>query len=192
MAAGDDDDRELWRRVTAGVKPLKARDQTVRPPAAASQKSEKQPEPKKASGVSRAKDSAAPRPGTLHPQPSPEPSALVPGRTDGVDRRTADRLRRGQLPVEARLDLHGHTQETAFRALTGFIENSVAAGRRCVLVITGKGTFSPDRKGVLRAAVPRWLNEAPLRGKVLAIDTARPQDGGGGAYYILLKRQRDR
>ena len=120
------------------------------------------------------------------PQKSPakitEP--LSHGVTAGLDKRTAQRLKKGRLPIEARLDLHGHSQEQAFRALHGFIDGQWAAGRRCVLVVTGKG------KGVLKDAVPRWLNEPLLRMKILSFTYAQRQDGGEGALYILLKRAR--
>ena len=108
----------------------------------------------------------------------------------GLDKRTAARLRRGQLPVEGRLDLHGLTQNEAHRALTAFLAASRDAGRRCVLVITGKGLGPDGSVGVLRAAVPRWLNEASNRRHVFAFRQAVPRDGGEGALYVLLKRQR--
>jgi DNA-nicking Smr family endonuclease len=44
--------------------------------------------------------------------------------------------------------------------------------------------------GVLREAVPRWLNEPPLRPRVIAFTYAQPKDGGHGALYVLLKRPR--
>ncbi len=103
----------------------------------------------------------------------------------GVDRATADRVRRGRYPVERRLDLHGMTQAEAHSALRGFVERSRATGKRCVLVITGHGRLSG---GVLKAAVPRWLAEPGLRRHLLGISPARPQDGGAGALYLLLRR----
>ncbi len=105
--------------------------------------------------------------------------------TPGLDRRNAERLKRGQLRIEARLDLHGLTQEEAHEALGSFVARSHEAGRRCVLVITGKS-------GVLRAAVPRWLNERPLRTRLIAFTSAQPRDGGTGALYVLLRRSRRR
>ena len=63
-----------------------------------------------------------------------------------------------------------------------------SAGKRCVLVITGKGLSSG---GVLRDQVPRWLNLAPNRARVLAFDYARQHHGGAGALYVLLKRRRN-
>jgi len=92
------------------------------------------------------------------------------------------------MPIEARLDLHGMTQDEAHRALDRFIPAMREDGRRAVLIITGKGTR--EGGGVLRQAVPRWLDEARLRPHVLAIEEARPQHGGAGALYVLLRRKR--
>ena len=77
------------------------------------------------------------------------------------------------------------TQAEAHRALVAFIAGSRAAGLRCVLVITGHGRLSG---GVLKAAVPRWLDEPDLRRAVLAIAPAQPPHGGAGALYVLLRR----
>ena len=77
------------------------------------------------------------------------------------------------------------TQAEAYRALAGFVTGSRAAGRRCVLVITGHGRMSG---GILKSAVPRWLHEPELRHHVLAIAPARPQHGGHGALYLLLRK----
>jgi DNA-nicking Smr family endonuclease len=107
----------------------------------------------------------------------------------GIDRANAERLKRGLHPIEARLDLHGKTQAAAHHALAAFIHSSSDAGRRCVLVITGRG-FGPSGPGVLKSAVPRWLEEVGLRGKILAIAPAQPRDGGAGALYLLLRRRR--
>jgi len=117
-----------------------------------------------------------PHPGEAPPRRRREPGA-------GLDRRSADRLRRGQLAIEARLDLHGLTQAEAHRALDDFVARAHDGGKRCVLVITGKS-------GVLREAVPRWLHETPSRGRVLGFTPAQPRDGGAGALYLLLRRRR--
>jgi DNA-nicking Smr family endonuclease len=142
----------------------------------------------------KARAGARPRPGPRPPAP-----LIVAKATGGLDKRSAERLRRGQMAIEGRLDLHGHTQADAHRALDAFIAASYRTGRRCVLVITGKGGarddvdrgFMPDRdSGVLRRNLPRWLGEGPVRQMVLRIEAARPQHGGEGAYYVLLRRKR--
>ena len=108
-----------------------------------------------------------------------------------LDRRTDDRLCRGRLSIQARLDLHGMTQAEAHSALDGFVRRSQATGRRAILIITGKGAVSAGG-GVLRRAVPRWLHEPPLRELVLAIREAQPKDGGEGALYVLLRKPKPR
>ncbi len=107
----------------------------------------------------------------------------------GIDRANAERLKRGLHAIEARLDLHGMTQAEAHRELIGFVIASHEVGRRCVLIITGRG-LGPDGPGVLKSAVPRWLEEVGLRRRILAVAAAQPRHGGAGALYLLLRRQR--
>ena len=143
------------------------------------------------------------------PPSSPKPKGLEHGKaTDSVpivkthptkppeipvgaslDKRTAQKLRRGQIPIEARIDLHGMTQPEAHTALSVELERAQSEGHRCLLVITGKGTRR-ENGGVLKVMVPRWLNESVNKARVLAIQGARPQHGGEGAVYVLLRKQR--
>ena len=91
------------------------------------------------------------------------------------------------------------TQEEARRALDRFLTSAASDGKRCVLVITGKGSartddagIMPDREiGVLRRSLPRWLALPGLRDLVVAYHNAKPKDGGEGAFYVLLRRRRD-
>lgn len=115
----------------------------------------------------------------------------------GLDRKTAEKLRKGVFPIEARLDLHGMGRVAARSALEDFIGRAQASGKRCVLVITGKGAGADGRRdplvagqGVLRREVPGWLSESPLAGLVLKSEAAQPRHGGAGALYVLLRRQR--
>ncbi|TAN71400.1 MAG: hypothetical protein EPN20_04685, partial [Magnetospirillum sp.] len=85
------------------------------------------------------------------------------------------------------LDLHGHSQDLAHGELIAFIQRAWIAGRRCVLVVTGKGVKGD---GILKNQVPRWLNQSPLRERILGFSYARPQHGGTGALYVLVRRQR--
>jgi len=197
-----DEEHKLWRAVTKDAKPISrharkgldgAQDEAHEPPV-------------------REEPSALPvRPPSLSPaRPQPAPPPVMPRRPaeppplTGLDRRTSQRLARGQAEIEATLDLHGHGQETAHQALHAFIARSRARALRCVLVITGKGaspyarhtlhgsTFYevPERQGVLRSAVPRWLNEADLRIHVSGFQPAHPKHGGGGAFYVWLRKKR--
>jgi len=113
---------------------------------------------------------------------------LEHGKSPGVDKRTAQRFKRGRMDIDGTIDLHGMTQEAAHIALNRFVETGAATGKRCLLVVTGKGTRG---EGVLRRAVPRWLNDERLRGLILSYSHAQPQHGGSGALYVLLKRRRE-
>lgn len=174
------------------------------------------PSPAMASPAPPASAPSAPtsrgRVATLAPQPL---EALTRKPVDGLDLRNQTRLRRGAMPVEAMLDLHGHNREVARGMLVDFIARSHARGLRCVLVITGKGGPRPqpvvrrrgdplpdetvaaprdpwatNPAGVIRGELPRWLNEPETRPKVLAFTHARQMHGGFGAVYVLLKRDR--
>jgi len=160
------DDRLLWREAVQNVTPLRGS------PAA----------------FSAPPSSPAPAPTEdNHTGRQPRESSFQ--RLSGIDRANAERLKRGRHPIEARLDLHGKTQAEAHHALAAFIHSSSEAGRRCVLVITGRG-LGLNGPGVLKSAVPRWLDEAELRHKILAVAPAQPRDGGAGALYLLLRRRR--
>jgi DNA-nicking Smr family endonuclease len=102
----------------------------------------------------------------------------------GIDLNTAERFRKGNAPIDARLDLHGMTSEKAHHALIGFIERQAKLEKRRLLVITGKGS------GILRDSLPRWLSAPAINKLILAFDVAQQKHGGAGAYYILLKRRR--
>jgi DNA-nicking Smr family endonuclease len=156
-------DTALWQRAVRGVKPLAERPQPV-------------PEPKSVRQPTHHIPAGPPQPVPSHPPLD---------RLSGIDRANAERLKRGKRRIEARLDLHGMTQDEAHRALFGFIRAARAAGRRCVLVITGRGSVGG---GVLRAAVPRWFEEAAFRPHLLGIAPAQPRDGGAGALYVMLRR----
>ena len=145
------------------------------------------PAPEPAPPPAKPHDPRAVAPSVCVPQSQPSQPQPPLDRFAGIDRANAERLKRGQHPIEARIDLHGMTQEEAHRALTVFIRGARAGGKRCVLVITGRGRAGG---GVLRTAVPRWLHEPEFRPHLLAIATAQPRDGGAGALYVMLRRTR--
>lgn len=130
---------------------------------------------------------SAPPPANSALAKSLERAKLAPGKSGDLDKRTQRRMRRGKMEIDGRLDLHGMTQTAAHRALGRFIAGAQGPERRCVLVITGKGLLK-DGQGVLKEAVPRWLNEGQNRERVLSFSHAAPADGGTGALYVLLRR----
>lgn len=103
------------------------------------------------------------------------------------DGRGAKRLLKPHAPIEATLDLHGLNKTEAYVRLQAFVRTAHAAGKRHVLVITGKGRTG---EGILRANVPQWLNEPVLRPLVSGIAHARPERGGSGVLHLLLKRKK--
>jgi len=185
------DGAELFRRALAGVRPLKTRGRTAhcRPVSVESQTLDENRQHSRRAGKPPGIPKALPAPAALS-----RPSACG-SVAPGLDRRTAERLRRGRLPVEARLDLHGRFQEQAYHLLVSFLTRAAASGTRVVLVITGKGRGTTDEwgrgGGVLRRQVPLWLAQAPLADLVLATAPARPDHGGSGAMYVLLRRGRE-
>jgi DNA-nicking Smr family endonuclease len=98
------------------------------------------------------------------------------------------RLRRGTVPIDARLDLHGLHAGEAREALEKFLREKRVQGEKCVLVVHGKGEHSPRGQGVLRGEIAAWLSQSSASEHVAAFATAVGEDGGGGAVYVLLRR----
>jgi DNA-nicking Smr family endonuclease len=150
------DEETLFRTALKDARPLKKRSKVV-------------PETPRASRITVAHHHfpAEPR---FHEHPAP----AIGGHTEA-------HLRRGRLDPEGRIDLHGMTQEAAYRALLNFLTRAQAQGAKLVLVITGKG-------GVLRAQLPLWLGQPDLRPLVAGLNAAHVRHGGAGAFYVLLRK----
>jgi DNA-nicking Smr family endonuclease len=135
-----------------------------------------------------------------HPVPPSSHPKKVPPLAD-FNRKSARKLRSGQVEIEARIDLHGMRQSEAHTALRRFVLHCHSQDRRWVLVITGKGApadrqralhgfegaWGEPERGVLRRNVPRWLAEPDLRAIVVSYTTAAIQHGGEGALYLQLR-----
>ena len=196
------EDRRLWERVAASARPLRPprrtetripdeqRPETGRaaeaavdlPPAAVHSGSR----PRRPAGAARVRGAPSLDPREAGPVGRPEA---------GLDRRTADRLRRGARAPDARIDLHGMTAERAHRACLRFLGEALGRGHRVVLVITGKGGRGDAAgplaaHGVLRDSLPGWLSASPLGHSVVGIYQAHRRHGGEGAFYVYLKRHR--
>ncbi len=175
-----EEDRELWRRVTATVKPLDRR-------AAAPPPDEPEPESTPANkNANPAKEFAVP----AARKPAPPAPSLNP-----VDRKLTRRIARGARGVDAKLDLHGLTQREAHARLLSFLQAARARGHRLVLVVTGKGRsdgaaewWEEGTRGVLRRAVPEWLATPPFRAMVVGYERAHARKGGDGALYVQIRR----
>ena len=185
------DELELWRHVAQSVRPIKSKRRPAPPKEAAPSTSPARP-------AKAAKPAVPAGPTAKQQAPAPaKPHELTHGLSHGIDRRQAERFRKGKLAIEGKIDLHGRTQQAAHDDLLAFLRRARGAGKRNVLVVTGKGVTqgvrgnAEPKTGILRQAVPRWLNEPGFRSLVLAFDYAEPQHGGEGALYVLLKRIRE-
>lgn len=182
------EERELWQKVAHSTKPLPQalRRNTEVPDETVSQKPQReQMDLPKAFGIGA---KSAGSPGQIT---TPQPTS---GTKPNMDKKTFGKMRRGKLVPEARIDLHGMTLDQAHPALTRFILTSYSRGFRLVLVITGKGQRDdphdpmPRQRGILKRQVPMWLRMAPLGSAVLDVSEAHMRHGGGGAYYVYLRR----
>lgn len=182
-------DQEVWQQVVQSARPLKKAANVVPQPLAPLPKVYK-PEgaPAAAYATAEAKQKAPLPHGRQSDKPAPQ-----------MDKRLRQRFERGELPVEARIDLHGLTLANAERALSKFLRDGIALQKRCLLVITGKGSVRSDNeieimqkgRGVLRAWLPDYLRRGPWRDQILGVAPARKEMGGAGAFYVLLRRQRE-
>jgi DNA-nicking Smr family endonuclease len=113
----------------------------------------------------------------------------IEGAVQGFSRKLMKRLKRGELPVQGYIDLHGLTRQEAETEVTNFLLESFKNGLRCVLIVHGRGLNSPESLPVLKEGLPQWLNRGRVRKVVLAFATARPYDGGTGATYVFLRNR---
>lgn len=159
-----EEDIELWQRFTENVEPLEY--------SISDQTLKKQsPRPTKSLRSSGKK------------KPSPKSS----------EHSAKPRPKKGTVSVEATLDLHGLTQDQSHQHINSFIRAAHFQRKRCVLIITGKGTKDSDDKlwweerGVLRVLVPQWLESSPNKERIQSYSPAHPKHGGQGALYVFLK-----
>lgn len=112
----------------------------------------------------------------------------IQGKVKGLNETIFRKLKTGFYSPEAHLDLHGYTVDDAHIALIEFIKKNYFEGKRCLLIIPGRGKNSPMGRGVLRDSLEHWITKDPLKRVVLAFSTAVPKHGGAGAVYILLRK----
>jgi DNA-nicking Smr family endonuclease len=187
MQSPVNDDEEAFREAFAGVRPLNAVDRRsarlpLQPTVNHTIKSED------AEVIAQLFDLVSGQ----SPFDITETEEYVEGARVGLDPRLISRLRRGEFAVQSHLDLHGMIQTDAKEALSEFIVDSVRKGHRTVLVVHGRGRGSPGGRPVLKHAAAGWLSHGVPGGHVLAFTSARPSDGGAGATYVLLRRDRRR
>lgn len=172
------EDIELWEGVIRSVKPIRVRKRAsvvekASPPAKPAKKSASRP--------------VAPATAPLKASTPKSPPAMAP-----IEKRLKQKIARGSQTIDARLDLHGHSQAEAHEALFRFLRRAQSRGGRLVLVITGKGGRELGRgEGVLKRNVPLWLNLPEFRELVIGFDTAAISHGGEGALYVRVRKLKD-
>lgn len=182
------DERELWDKVRQTANPLSPRPKTVERPVL-DPVFDPTPTP-----------AAAPDPipaFRIGSRAQPKAETKIPSKqSPNMDAKHFRRMSRGRMHPEATLDLHGMTVAEAHPALANFILTAAQRQLRLVLVITGKGKGRadsgpvPERVGVLRQSLPQWLRQPPLAQTILEVTPAHQKHGGGGAFYVYLKRRR--
>ncbi len=183
------DERALWRHVTATVTALGDRDRRLlnddagAVPPCGEKKRAAEP-----AGRSSKRRRVAPAGKVAKP--------IAEARQDPPPREAGDRrARRGRVEIEARIDLHGLRFDEARRALLSFLQRAQGQGLRSTLVITGKGAmqrrdaFSNENRGVIRASFTDWLAEPAFAGLVWGYAPAHRRHGGGGAFYVFVKKR---
>lgn len=193
--SGTSDDHELWAEVTKSITPADREDvlPLAKKPSdssdvkqTASKIGKKKLSKKTGTRLSNQGQTIAKSVSARPVNPADLRSAQ-PHMRAGIDNASARRLVKGVFEIDDQIDLHGQTEAQAHRQLQQFILTSSSRHLRTLLIITGKGA---QGQGVLRRKVPEWLKDEPLKSHILAISQASPKDGGGGALYVRLRRQR--
>lgn len=173
---------ELWASATAGVRPVAPGATTVgRPPPRGAPETFWHPDLDAVDALRALVAGDA-------PFDLADSDEYIEGKVAGLDQGLVRKLRRGEFAVQGHVDLHGMTRDEAKRAVDAFLRSSRSAGKRCVLLVHGRGLHSKDQLPVLKDALRTWLSTARFGRHVLAFATARPADGGAGALYVLLRR----
>jgi DNA-nicking Smr family endonuclease len=186
-----EDDLAIWQAVMKAVKPLKGREKARAPQKPAVKTGGRaMAAPMRSQSLARSQPPARP----LHRVASKAGGgqAIVGAdqhiaSIDKLERHRRDQIKKDKLTIDGTIDLHGMTQDKAFVALERFCHRHVASQSRLILVVTGKGSVSEG--GVLKKALPYWLRQI-LGARLLALDEAMPRHGGSGAFYVLIRRQR--
>ena len=109
-----------------------------------------------------------------------------------------DEKKSEKVSIKKRLiDLHGYTLDQANKSIDEFINKAYADKVSKLIVVTGKGNHSKNKKdpylskdlSILKYSVPDYiLKNKNLMNMIIDIKDAKIEDGGSGAFYIFLKK----
>ena len=178
-----ENDASLFSQAMSDVEPIKGRSSAL--PPAPKMRSRKMHEEVEAEEVMQALQDLieGEAPLFIH-----ETDEAIEGAVEGLEPQILKKLRKGEFSIQDHLDLHRHNRDEAREKVELFLNNAILQGKRCVLIIHGRGHGSKDHIPVLKNALRNWFTRRGLRKKVLAFTTARPADGGAGAIYVLLRK----
>lgn len=182
-AAARDDGTSMFRAALSGVQPLA--DANRADPRAA--KRAPRPAPATPARSASAQSDAPTKPPALSDGFDAGHWLADDGRAfvrDGVNPELGRKLRRGDWPVVATVDLHGLRRDAARDALVAFVAQAVRKGWRCIRVVHGQGHGSADKQPVLKQLVRSWLAQHDA---VLAFVETDADEGGAGALKVLLQ-----
>ena len=115
-----------------------------------------------------------------------QPEEELAWAANGVQDSQLRRLRAGQIPFDGSIDLHGMTVDRARELMWEFIAEATRIEVRCVRMTHGKAQRKDGRTPILKSHVNTWLRQHP---KVLAFTSCLPRHGGTGSVYVLLRRE---
>jgi len=188
------EERELWKKFTRGVKPLDA----------AKLKALMEDQPSEITSPVKPKPQSEPYKSGASQSALMREMASRPAKRTPVDRTPEKKVRRGQMEIEARLDLHGMTTVHARHALLDFLHRCRGKGMRTVLVITGKGAgaralderrfrpWDPEERalpGILRRSFTAWMRDPDFAQLASGYGEAARRHGGSGAFYVMLRQR---
>lgn len=175
------EDADLLARELAGVKPL-ATESRVPPPR---RRLDRETARRRQAAATETPERDAGMAGTLADIQPVAADARLEFHRSGLQLRQWQKLRKGQIPWQLAVDLHGVTRAQALSAVDRLIRTAQEEQANCIRVVHGKG---PDRDSLtIKAELNHWLRR---HDQVLAFCSALPGDGGAGALYVLLRRQR--
>ncbi len=176
------EEKALWGKVMATVKPLVAARVVIQP--AAVREAKPKPVAPKLANAKKV------------PQAKAIPAPIKPPVQNTLDSTWDRRIHKGAIVPDISVDLHETNLSGAYARLDNALEQAIHQKLRVVLLVTGKprehdragGPSGQGGRGAIAAVVRDWLASSRHASSISAVRNAHPRHGGAGALYIVLKR----